>query len=87
MSQMTLDDLTRILREAAGEDSSAALTGDILDTPFADLGYDSIAVLETAGRIQVVYEVVLADDSIVTADTPRELIGLVNDALTTAATT
>jgi act minimal PKS acyl carrier protein len=87
MSDMTLDDLVRILREAAGEDDSAALSGDILDTPFADLGYDSIAVLETAGRIQVAYEVVLADDSIVTAGTPRELIGVVNHALTSAATT
>lgn len=87
MKQMALQDLTSIMREAAGEDDSAALDGDILDTPFSDLGYDSIAILETAGQIQVTYEVVLDDDSVFGAETPRELIALVNANLATPAST
>ncbi|MCM6771860.1 acyl carrier protein [Nocardia sp. CDC159] len=87
MTQMTLDDLTRILREAAGADEAVDLSGDILDTPFDDLGYDSIAMLETASRIQVAYKVVLSDDAFIGAETPRELIDLVNGLLTTAPST
>ena len=81
MSELTLTGLTAILRECAGEDDNSTLRGDILDTTFSDLGYDSIAVLETAGRIQVEYGVVLADDVVVEAGTPRRLLALVNRSL------
>lgn len=84
MSELTLTDLTQILRECAGEDDTSTLRGDILDVGFDDLGYDSIALMETAGRIQIKYGVALADDVVVQANTPRELLLLVNRSINNA---
>ncbi|MFD9888459.1 acyl carrier protein [Amycolatopsis sp. NPDC059027] len=77
---MTLDDLTTVLYECAGE-ADMPLGGDILDTDFADLGYDSVSLLEAAGRLQTRFGVTLADDALVQATTPRALLGLVNNAV------
>lgn len=87
MRKIALQDLIGIMREAAGEDDPATLSGDILDTPFDDLGYDSIAMLETASRIQVEYQVRLSDDSLFGAESPRQLIDLVNGTLANPAST
>ncbi|MEU0074329.1 acyl carrier protein [Streptomyces sp. NPDC006332] len=82
MSELTLTDLTTILRECAGENETSALRGgEVLDTEFKDLGYDSLAMLETAARIQITYGVVLADDVVVEASTPRELMRVVNQSM------
>ena len=81
MSELSLSGLTAILRECAGEDGDSNLRGDILDTAFSDLGYDSIALMETAGRIQTRYGIVLADDVVFEARTPRKLLDLVNRSL------
>jgi act minimal PKS acyl carrier protein len=78
---MTIDDLKRILRQAAGEAEGADLDGDILDTEFADLGYDSIALMETGGRIQRERGIQLDDDTMTSAHTPRALLALVNERL------
>ncbi|MET9775320.1 acyl carrier protein [Streptomyces sp. NPDC006367] len=81
----TLDDLRRVLLEAAGADESVDLDGDILDTDFEELSYESLAILETCGRIEREYGITL-DDSVVTeAKTPRALLGLVNTQLTGVA--
>ncbi|MEU9645483.1 acyl carrier protein [Streptomyces sp. NPDC048188] len=77
----TLDDLRRVLLEAAGADESVDLDGDILDTDFEELSYESLAILETCGRIEREYGISL-DDSVVTeAKTPRALLSLVNAQL------
>ena len=52
----TLDDLKRILLQAAGAEEGVDLDGDILDTPFDVLGYESLALLETGGFIEREYE-------------------------------
>lgn len=75
------DEFTRILREAAGEDEAVDLSGDIADTPFTELGYDSLALLEVAGRIARDYGVSLADEELDTVETPRAFVDLVNEAL------
>ena len=49
---VTLADLTRMLRESAGEEEGIDLDGDVLDTPFLELGYDSLALLQVIGEIQ-----------------------------------
>ncbi len=85
MRELTLADLIEIMREAAGEDESVNLDGDILDSAFDDLGYDSLAVLETASRIERKYGVSLSDDTVQEAKTPRILLDLVNQALAGAA--
>lgn len=75
---VTLEDLKRILREGAGTDENVNLDGEVLDTEFADLGYDSLALLETASRISREYAITLEDDVVIAARTPRDLIKVVN---------
>ncbi|NUR93170.1 MAG: acyl carrier protein [Nonomuraea sp.] len=76
---ITIDDLARIMREHAGE--AAALVPDLADVPFAELGYDSLAVLETAARLETEYSVRLSDDDIDAMETPRAFVDLVNRRL------
>jgi act minimal PKS acyl carrier protein len=73
-----LADLRRILREGAGADEGVDLDGEILDTAFDDLGYDSIALMETAARISREYGTPIDDDALTPATTPRALLALVN---------
>jgi act minimal PKS acyl carrier protein len=77
----TLDDLRRILIDAAGEDESYNLDGDILDTDFEELGYESLALLETGGRIEREYGISLDEEVLSIANTPRLLIDTVNSGL------
>jgi act minimal PKS acyl carrier protein len=74
----TLDDLRRILIEGAGADEGVDLDGDILDVWFAELGYDSLAILETSSRVSRQYRVELDDAAVMAAVTPRAFIELVN---------
>ncbi|GGV64882.1 actinorhodin polyketide synthase acyl carrier protein [Streptomyces longisporoflavus] len=85
VTELTVEDLTRIMRESAGEDESVDLSGDILDSDFTELGYDSLALLETAGRISRDYGVELSDDDLDGIATPREFLTAVNRTLTAAA--
>ncbi|MFB7657732.1 MULTISPECIES: acyl carrier protein [unclassified Streptomyces] len=80
-TQFTLDALRRILLEAAGADENVDLDADILDTTFEVLGYESIALLETGGRIEREYGIVLDDDDLGDDLTPRDLIDIVNAQL------
>ena len=81
MTQFTLDDLKRALRTAAGEDESVDLDGDILDTDFGDLGYDSLAILETASLVERGFDVQLPDDGVGMQHTPGKFIDFVNSIL------
>ncbi|MFJ8108066.1 acyl carrier protein [Streptomyces sp. NPDC096132] len=82
--EFTLEDLKRILREGAGADDGVDLDGDIVDTDFESLGYESLAMLETGGRIEREFGVTLDDDTVTDAKTPRELIEAVNALLVPA---
>jgi act minimal PKS acyl carrier protein len=77
----TIDGLRAILRAAAGDDEYD-VTGDVLDVPFEDLGYDSLAMLETAGQIKQLHGVDLDESAFAGAATPRLLIAEVNQHLT-----
>ncbi|MFG2093682.1 acyl carrier protein [Streptomyces sp. NPDC048612] len=81
----TLDDLRRILREGAGTAEGADLDGDILDAGFEELGYDSLALLETASRIEREYDIALDDSALADARTPRDLLEAVNARLWASA--
>jgi act minimal PKS acyl carrier protein len=81
---MRLADLVRLLRECAGQAEGIDLDGDILDTDFGDLGYDSLAMLETTGRVERDYAVVLDEEALDEAYTPRRYLDMVNQALTAA---
>jgi acyl carrier protein len=63
MSIFTVTDLADILREGAGETEPIDWTcPKVMDATFEDLGYDSIALLETAARIEQKFGVRLEDD-------------------------
>jgi minimal PKS acyl carrier protein len=79
--QFTIDDLKRILLEGAGTDEGVDLHGDILDTRFDDLGYESLAMLETSSRIEREYGITLDDTAVTDAETPRALLVVVNGHL------
>ncbi|RSS33021.1 acyl carrier protein [Streptomyces sp. WAC08241] len=76
--QFTLDDLKRILIEGAGAEENVDLDGEILDEDFEHLGYESLALLETVGRIEREYGITLDDDVLSESNTPRALIDEVN---------
>lgn len=75
---MTLDDLRAVLAACAGGAENAALHQDIHDVDFEDLGYDSLALMETAARIEQDYGVHLPDDLLTELRTPRDLLEFVN---------
>ncbi|GAA3703003.1 acyl carrier protein [Nonomuraea antimicrobica] len=78
MPEFTAEDLRVVIRGTVGVDDSVDLDGDIVDVPFGELGYDSLAVLEIANKIQKEFGVAIPDDLIVELETPRKLIGFVN---------
>ncbi|WP_328551605.1 MULTISPECIES: acyl carrier protein [unclassified Streptomyces] len=77
----TLDDLRRILLESAGAEEGIDLYGDIADTDFEQLGYESLALLETGGRIEREFGVSLDDVNLSDITTPRALVTAVNELL------
>ncbi|AXI73008.1 acyl carrier protein [Streptomyces bacillaris] len=77
----TLENLKRILREGAGADESVDFDGDILDTDFEELGYESLALLETCGRIEREYGITLDDSVVGDVRTPRRMVEVVNEHL------
>ncbi|AFT99453.1 MULTISPECIES: acyl carrier protein [Nocardia] len=82
--RFTLTDLGRIMLEAAG-DEGIDFAEPVLDVLFDDLGYDSLALLEASGRIEREFEISLDEDTLLSATTPRALIGAVNARLVNAA--
>ncbi|GAA1852158.1 acyl carrier protein [Pseudonocardia ailaonensis] len=76
---LRLADLIDALRTAAGADEGVDLDGEVLDVPFPDLGYDSLALLETAAEVQRRFGIVLADELVAEAGTPRRFLDLANN--------
>ena len=86
MSEFTLPELADKLRECAGESEGIDLDSDaVLDVPFIDLGYDSLALLQVTGVIKRERGVELSDDAVVEAETPRLLLKMINANLPEAA--
>lgn len=84
-NEMTLDDLRRILIACAGGDETAELACDLESQDFEELGYDSLALMETAARIEQEYGVRIPDEQVAELKTPQELLKLVNDGPLEAA--
>ncbi|WP_328843077.1 acyl carrier protein [Streptomyces sp. NBC_00258] len=76
MPDLTLDELARILRECAGEGENADIEGEFENVLFADLGYDSLAVLEMAARLKQDYGIELTDEEVTEVGTPGRLLEL-----------
>lgn len=84
MRQITVRELADIMRECAGEDESAEQLEQVADQPFDELGYDSLALLETGARISRDYAVELSEDDLGQVKTPQQLLDVVNALLKTA---
>ncbi|MFM9368677.1 acyl carrier protein [Streptomyces sp. Da 82-17] len=82
MSEITLKDLGALLLECVGApDDGMVMEGEqALDTTFMEFGYDSLALLQLTGLISRNYGLVLDDDAVAEADTPRRLLEIVNSA-------
>jgi act minimal PKS acyl carrier protein len=76
---MTLDDLRSTLIECAGTDGPE-LQGDIAHVAFADLGYDSLAVMETVARLRQRFGVSLDYERAIRLHTPAEMLAAFSDA-------
>jgi acyl carrier protein len=85
MATFTLDHLKVIVQECSGVTDGASLDGDIIDQPLRELGYDSLAVLEIASRIQREYALNIPDEAIDGMKTARAIIDYVNTSLPVAA--
>lgn len=85
MAEFTIDDLTALLRECAGEDEEIDLGGDILDMTFEDLGYDSLALFNTVSRIEREFGIELGDDVVPEARTPRDMLDRIHSTLAVKA--
>lgn len=82
--EFTIEDLRRILHAAAGEDDGADVDASTMDTDFLQLGYESLALLETGIRIEREFGIKLDDSTTFDSATPRALIEAVNVQLTTS---
>ncbi|MDQ1041640.1 act minimal PKS acyl carrier protein [Streptomyces sp. V3I8] len=78
MTDFTIEDLRARLRECAGDIDGADLDGDTLDTPFVELGYDSLALLQVTAVISRERSIVIDDDAAIEAQTPRMLLKVIN---------
>lgn len=85
MNALTLADLRQIMREAAGDDEAVDLDRDILDVPFVELGFDSLAMLETVTLVKRRTGVAVADDELDQIVTPRALLDKIGAGLAGAA--
>lgn len=85
MSGITRQDLRRIL-EGPGSEADAAVweAAGTLDTPFSDLGFDSLALLEMAVRIEQEYTVAVPEEAVENLATPRAVLDFVNRRLAEA---
>ena len=85
MNAMTIDDLKAIMSNCTGVDEAVSLDGDILDTRFPELGYDSLAVLEVVSQVQRTYRLNVPDEAIEGMRTPGDVVAFVNSHVAAAA--
>ncbi|MGW1056161.1 acyl carrier protein [Streptomyces sp. NPDC001118] len=85
MDELTGTKLMDIMRECSGQGEEVEAGSDPLDITFADLGYDSLALLETASRVERAYGIRLAEEHVADARTPRAFLELVRRTVAEAA--
>ncbi|GAA2381254.1 acyl carrier protein [Nonomuraea africana] len=78
MKDFDLDDLRKVMLISAGVDEGIDIEGDILDTSFTDMGFDSLAVLELVSRIERDWGVAVPDEVASDLKTPGEVLDYVN---------
>lgn len=74
---LTIDEFKNIMRAVSGDDLVDP-SGDVADTPLADLGYDSLAVLEITAIVQQRYEITVPDEGTERMTTPHAAVTYIN---------
>ena len=85
MTKLTIEDLQAILVACAGGDEADTITSDFSGKEFDELGYDSLALIETAAHLKQEYGVTVPDEVVTAVNTPGELLDIVNEHLVTSA--
>ncbi|MET9390145.1 acyl carrier protein [Streptomyces sp. NPDC006624] len=85
MAVLSIDELKGFLLRAVGEDETIDLSGDILDSPLADLGFDSLAVIATTSALEQHFGIKLGDEDASDIETPRDFLDVFNRRLAHAA--
>ncbi|MDX3457594.1 acyl carrier protein [Streptomyces sp. ME02-8801-2C] len=82
MSDISLSELSELLLECVGapEEGTSLDSDNALDTPFLEFGYDSLALLQVTGLITRRHNIVLSDDAVMEAETPRLLLNMIKEA-------
>lgn len=77
---LTLRRLTELMEESGDRDPSAQreLDESVGEVSFEDLGFDSLSLFNTLVQIEDNYPVKLSLDDVLAAETPNELLDLVN---------
>jgi act minimal PKS acyl carrier protein len=74
----TADALRDIMRACAGPGEHPELVGDFIDASYEELGFDSLAILQLATRIQQDLGVPFPDAAVAEMVTPRNVLDYVN---------
>lgn len=74
----TEDTLRDIMRACAGPGEHPEFEGAFVDTSYEDLGFDSLAILQLATRIQQALGVPFPDEAVAEIATPRDVLDYVN---------
>lgn len=81
MSELDSTTLLDLLARNVGDDEPISNVEQTLDIAFGLLGFDSLTVLKTIGRIEREYRITLPDNVLSTLRTPRQLLAKVNEEL------
>lgn len=84
MAIFTLANLVGYIRRAAGEDGVLELSDHNAETTFAELGYDSLAMMELTSLVERELGVSLPEEKTDKESTPQGFVDLVNESLPTS---
>jgi act minimal PKS acyl carrier protein len=81
MRQLALTDLRSVLEGVAGEAEDVTWDESVLDVPFDELGYDSLALVGVIAAVRRDSGAAIPEEAIVTMQTPRAALATLNDHL------
>lgn len=79
MREFTMDELCVLIRQVAGETADLGVAA--ADVSYADLGYDSLALLEVSARVRQELGVQLPEEATALSATPAQTVAQVNRIL------
>ncbi|MEU9713193.1 acyl carrier protein [Streptomyces sp. NPDC007027] len=81
VQQITIDDLQTMMFRCAGEAEDTLSLVEAPDSSFEELGYDSLALLETYSELERDFGIELCEDDLGDILTARQLVDVVNSLL------